>query len=159
MFKLFTLFIDGTDFKLRAIQYPFRPPFTIRATTSTRPRNSTNSALGDSPSGSVANERICPTLSAALYPPHFVGNGRECPFDKVKKTKCGGQSEEDKVKKTSVAESRRDSGSKPRVARYELPWETAGRTSPTPTGLRQFSLRPRRHNPVRVADAFLCYPR
>ncbi len=33
-------------------------------------------------------------------------------------------------------ESQRDSGSMPRVARYELPWETAMRLASTPTGLR-----------------------
>jgi len=45
-------------------------------------------------------------------------------------------------------ESHRDSGSKPRVARNELPWENAGCTPPTPTGLCLYSPCPQATTPL-----------
>jgi hypothetical protein len=45
-------------------------------------------------------------------------------------------------------ESQRDSGSKPRVARNELPWEKSVLTFPTPTGLCHYSPRSKATTPL-----------
>ena len=47
------------------------------------------------------------------------------------------------------AESQRDSATKPRVARHELPWVVGAKPMSTPTGLRQPGCRTG-HNPFRV---------
>jgi len=51
-------------------------------------------------------------------------------------------------------ESQRDSGSKPRVARHELPWENRADVA-NPNGVASVFLVLQGHNPVGVADRFL----